>query len=106
MPDSDTCLSSDTSNENSDGTGVNESDEMSEEMGVFGQVEPYEGEPRASSDEEDEADEETDQDGLLPTVLRSRFERDVAVTEWRVYVFIFACFLEFVCLLLWPQSFR
>ena len=35
MSDSDTSLSSDTSNENSDGTGVNESDEMSEEMEVF-----------------------------------------------------------------------
>ena len=70
MSDSDTYLSSDTSNENSDGTGANES----EEMEVFGQVEPYEGEPRASSDDEDEADEETDQDGLSPAVLRSRFE--------------------------------
>ena len=82
MSDSDTYLPSDTSNENSDGTGVNESDEMSEEMEVFGQVEPYEGELHASSD-----------DGLSPAVLRSRFEQDVAVTEWRVYVFIFACFL-------------
>ena len=93
MSDSDTYLSSDTPTENSDGTGVNESDEMSEEMEVFAQVQPYEGEPRASSDDEDEAEEETDQDGLSPAVLRSRFERDVAVTEWRVYVYIFACFL-------------
>ena len=93
MSDSDTYLSSDTSNENSDGTGANESDETSEEMEVFGQVEPYEGEPRASSDDEDEADEETDQDGLSPAVLRSRFERDVAVTEWRVcfYFCVFPC---------------
>ena len=74
MSDSDTYLSSDTSNENSDGTGANESDEMSEEMEVFRQVEPYDGEPRASSDDVDEADEETDQDGLSPAVLRSRFK--------------------------------
>ena len=47
MSDSDTYLSSDTSHENSDGTGVNESDEMSEEMEVFEQVEPYEGDPCA-----------------------------------------------------------
>lgn len=33
-------LSLDSSNENSDGTETNESDEMSEEMEVFSQVEP------------------------------------------------------------------
>ena len=32
---------------NSDETGVNKSHEMLEEMEVFGQVEPYEGEPCA-----------------------------------------------------------
>ena len=50
-----------------------ESDETLEEMDV-GQVEPYDGELHASSDDEDEMDEETDQAGLSPAVLGSRFE--------------------------------
>ena len=41
MSDSDTYLSSNTSDENSDGTVMNESDKMSEKMEVFVQVQPF-----------------------------------------------------------------
>ena len=46
-------------------------DEMSDEL--FGLVEPYDGEPRASSgdDSNDSEDGEADQDGLSPATLRS-----------------------------------
>ena len=60
-------------------------DEMSDELEVFGLVEPYDGEPRASSgDYSDDSDEdgEADQDGLSPATLRSRFEQEVVVNEW------------------------
>ena len=59
-------------------------DEMSDELEVFGLVEPYDGEPRASSgdDSDDSEDGEADQDGLYPATLRSRFEQEVLVNEW------------------------
>ena len=52
------------------------STDSSEEMEVFGQVQPYADEPPTyPSDEEEDAEE--DQDGLSPVVLRCRFEREV-----------------------------
>ena len=60
-------------------------DEMSDELEVFGLVEPYDGEPRASSgDDSGDSDEdgEEDQDGLSPATLRSRFEQEVLINEW------------------------
>lgn len=59
-------------------------DEMSDELEVFGLVEPYDGEPRASSgdDSDDSEDGEVDQDSLSPATLRSRFEQEVLVNEW------------------------
>lgn len=59
-------------------------DEMSDELEVFGLVEPYDGEPRASSgdDSDDSEDGEADQDSLSPATLRSRFEQEVLVNEW------------------------
>jgi len=60
-------------------------DEMSDELEVFGLVEPYNGEPRASiGDDSDDSDEDgvADQDGLSPATLRSRFEQEVLVNEW------------------------
>ena len=53
-------------------------DEMSDELEVFGLVEPYEGEPRASSGD----DSDDSEDGLSPATLRSRFEQEVLVNEW------------------------
>ena len=59
-------------------------DEMSDELEVFGLVEPYDGEPRVSSgdDSDDSEDGEVDQDGLSPATLRSLFEHEVLVNEW------------------------
>ena len=53
-------------------------------MEVVGLVQPlYEGEPRTlSNDDSDVSDNEADQDGLSPAVLRSRFEGNVLVSEW------------------------
>ena len=44
-------------------------------------VEPYQDEPRAHSSDE-EADEEEDNDGLSPAILRARFEEEISVDEW------------------------
>ena len=56
-----------------------------EEIEVVGHVEPYEDEPLASDegDNEDE-EEEVDADGLTPAVLEARFERQIAIREWLV----------------------
>ena len=48
------------------------------EMEVAGVVRPYADEPLAHITDEEEDDEE-DQDGLTPDVLRARFEGEVAV---------------------------
>ena len=44
-------------------------------------VEPYQDEPRAHSSDE-EADEEEDNDGLSPAILRARFDGEISVHEW------------------------
>ena len=56
-----------------------------EEIEVVGHVEPYEDEPLASDegDNEDE-EEEVDADGLTPAVLEARFEWQIAIREWLV----------------------
>ena len=50
---------------------------------VYSQYTPYQDEPLAADEEEDQ-DEEVDVDGLSPAVLESRFERTVAVNLWFV----------------------
>ncbi|KAK2555914.1 hypothetical protein P5673_022183 [Acropora cervicornis] len=65
-------LSDSVSNENS-------SDESSsDEMQVVGIVQPYADEPLAHTSDEDEED----QDGLTPAVLRARFEDEVTAKDW------------------------
>ena len=67
-------LSDSVSNENS-------SDESSsDEMQVVDNVQPYADEPLAHTSDEDEDDEE-DQDGLTPAVLRARFEDEGTVND-------------------------
>ena len=58
--------------------------EMSDELKVFGLVEPYDGEPWAlSGDDSDDSDKDSkaDQDSLFPTTLRLRFQQEVLVNE-------------------------
>lgn len=66
-------VSNETSSEKSD----------SDEMEVVGMVQPYADEPLAHTSDEDE-DEQDDQDGLTPAVLRARFEGEVSVNDWLV----------------------
>ena len=67
-------LSDSVSNENS-------SDEISsDEMQVVDNVQPYADEPLAHTSDEDEED----QDGLTPAVLRARFEDEGTVNDWLV----------------------
>ena len=77
--------SSVSSEDESSITQSTDNDETSDELEVFGLVEPYDGEPRASrGDDSDDSDKdgEADQDGLSPATLRSQFEQEVLVNEW------------------------
>ena len=86
-------------------------DETSDEMEVVTQVQPYADEPLAHTSDEDE-DTREDEDGLLPAVLRSRFEGEVPVNEWLVlFIFLeqhkstdFRMFVDTCRLMLGPSS--
>lgn len=59
-----------------------EDDEEQEELVVqFGDFQPYQDEPVGLSSDEEERND-TDEDGLTPAVLESRFEREVPVNSW------------------------
>ena len=83
-------MSSDSETSAFSESSSNEEDiDVSEEEGedievVYSQYTPYQDEPLAEDDEEDDQDEEVDLDGLSPAVLESRFERTVAVNSWFV----------------------
>lgn len=47
-----------------------------------------------SSDDDEDDDDDEDSDGLSPTVLHARFERQVAVNEWLV-LFFYRAILEY-----------
>ena len=54
---------------------------------IFSQIEPYQDEPLAEDDntgEGNEVDEEADEDGLTPTVLEARYEREIPANSWFV----------------------
>ena len=78
--DSETSAFSESSNNEED---IDVSEEEGEDIEVvYSQYTPYQDEPLAEDDEEDDQDEEVDLDGLSPAVLESRFERTVAVNSW------------------------
>ena len=80
--DSETSAFSESSNNEED---IDVSEEKGEDIEVvYSQYTPYQDEPLAEDDEEDDQDEEVDLDGLSPAVLESRFERTVAVNSWFV----------------------
>ena len=80
--DSETSAFSESSNNEED---IDVSEEEGEDIEVvYSQYTPFQDEPLAEDDEEDDQDEEVDLDGLSPAVLESRFERTVAVNSWFV----------------------
>ena len=80
--DSETSAFSESSNNEED---IDVSEEEGEDIEVvYSQYTPYQDEPLAEDDGEDDQDEEVDLDGLSPAALESRFERTVAVNSWFV----------------------
>ena len=69
-----------------------EEEEMEEEEDdyaqvIFSQIEPYQDEPLAEDDsvgEGNEVNEEADEDGLTPTVLEARYEKEIPFNSWFV----------------------
>ena len=80
--DSELSCFSESSNRNKDIDIFKEEDEDIEV--VYSHYTPYQDEPLAEDDGEEDQDEEVDADGLSPAVLESRFERTVAVNSWFV----------------------
>ena len=66
----------------SESSGDSRERDSGEEIEVVSYLEPYEHEPLASDDgnNEDE-EEEQDADGLTPAVLEARFERQITIHE-------------------------
>ena len=77
-------ITGDTSSESSNDTVEHESDLSEGDLEISGQIEPYEYEPLASSNEAQtsESEEEADIDGLTLAILARRFEKEVPVREW------------------------
>ena len=68
-----------------------EEEERNDVVSIFSQVAPYQDEPLAvigvdqgTAGEDEHEDEEADLDGLTPTVLEARYEREVPVNSWLV----------------------
>ena len=74
-----------------------------EDIGVvYAQITPYQDEPLAEEDDEEngERNEEADLDGLPPAVLEARYEREVSVESWYALFYahtFFTIALSFVC---------
>ena len=65
-----------------------------EDIGVvYAQITPYQDEPLAEEDDEEngERNEEADLDGLTPAVLEARYEREVSVESWYALFIVFLC---------------
>lgn len=73
---------SDSASYTSESSTSNQSSESDGEIDLSGQIQPYQNEPLASEEEQDESDEEADVDGLTPNTLARRFEKEVEVREW------------------------
>ena len=69
----------------SESSGDSSERDSGEDIELVSYVEPYEDEPLASDDGENEdEEEEQDADGLTLAVLEARFERQITIREWLV----------------------
>ena len=82
MSDSEVSSESNSVSERRDGT--NDLDDTGGHFVFRRAFAPYQGEPLAANGEmaDNENDEEEDEDGILPSVLEQRFEREVPVDDW------------------------
>lgn len=74
--------SSDISCSSSSNASIDNEHHSEEEMEISNEIQPYENEPLASGEEQEESEEEADIDGLTPDMLSRRYEREVEVREW------------------------
>ena len=77
MSSDDELMSLDDFSSTDSSSGSSESGEFE----VVSIVRPYANEPLAHSSDESEEDE-TDQGGLYPAILRGRFQDEVSVNDW------------------------
>lgn len=77
-------LSSESSSEQSEVVSSSEEEDGGDYFELNGNFAPYQGEPLADSEDGDMADEDEDEDedGILPSVLEQRSERQIALNDW------------------------
>ena len=83
MAESDQEFSSSTSEEDLESSESMEEDTIS----ITNEINPYQGEPLASSDSNGEGSEDNDQgdeDGLTPATLERQFDKTEPVSSWYV----------------------
>ena len=74
-------LSGELSSERSEVVSSSEEEDGGDYFELNGNFAPYQGEPLAES-EDDMADDDEDEDGILPSVLEQRSKGQIALNHW------------------------
>ena len=75
-------LSSESSSERSGVASSSEEEDGGDYFQLNGNFAPYQGGPPANSEDAAMADDDKDEDGILPSVLEQRFEGQIALNDW------------------------
>ena len=75
-------LSSESSSAWSEVVTSSEEEDSGDYFELNGNFARYQGEPLADSEDADMADDDEDEDGILPSVLEQRYEGQIALNDW------------------------
>ena len=75
-------LSGESSSERSEVFSSSDEEDDGDYFELNGNFAPYQGEPLADSEDDNMAEENEDEDGILPSVLEQRFEGQIALNDW------------------------
>ena len=75
-------LSSESSSERSEVVASSEEEDSGDYFELNGNFARYQGEPLADSEDADMADDDDDEDGILPSVLEQRYKGQITLNDW------------------------